>query len=72
MNFTLTRAQLEAKRAELSTQGVQLVGDSGEFTAHGVTVGYTYNEPTLNVEVKDHGAYPGFFVNHAIKGWFKA
>lgn len=71
MNFTLTRAQLEAKRAELAAKGVQLVGDSGEFTNRGVTVEFTYQEPTLNVEVKDSGPYPGFFVNHAIKGWFK-
>jgi len=71
MTFTLTRQQLEAKRSQLASQGVELTGDSGKIEKNGVTVQFTYGEPTLVVTVLDFGGHPSFFVNHAISGWFK-
>lgn len=71
MTFALTRQQLEAKRAELAAQGIQLEGDSGTVSKQGVTITFTYGEPSLIVTVTNYGGHPSFFVNHAVSSWFK-
>lgn len=70
MTFNLTRQQLEEKRAALAKEGVQLDGDSGTVTKEGVTITFTYGEPSLIVAVTNYGGHPSFFVNHAVKNWF--
>lgn len=70
MTFTLTRQQLESKRSELATKGVQIVGDSGNFSDKGVSIQYTYAEPTLIVTVLDFGGHAHFIVNHIVSDWF--
>jgi len=76
MTFTLTPDQFDACRAKLAAiQGVTIqsvAGDAGTVEAQGVVANFAYFAPTLTVTVVDYGGHPSFFVNHAIKGWFKA
>ncbi len=76
MTFTLTPDQFDACRAKLAAvQGVTIqavTGDAGTVEAQGVVAEFTYAAPTLTVTVTNYGGHPSFFVNHSIKGWFRA
>lgn len=62
MTFTLTRAELEARRAALAEQGFPLTGDNGIVAiADGMTARYEYIEPTLKVDIDG-----GNFITRAI------
>ena len=72
MTLTYSRTQLEAIRARLANEGVVLTGDSGTVCKEGVTIVFTYGEPSLIVTVTNYGGHPHFFVDHAVKAWFKS
>lgn len=67
MTFTLTRAQLEAKRAELAAKGIILVGDHGSIPApRGLTIEYEYIEPVLTVNAQGGSDFSIWAARHAL------
>jgi hypothetical protein len=50
--FTLTRDQLEQKRAEAKQQGFDIEGDKGDGDSKGVKFSYGYDGSTLRVVIK--------------------
>jgi hypothetical protein len=72
--FTLTRDQLEAKRAEAAQHGVVLEGDIGTTPEiQGVILNYAYNADTQTLTLTPV-KFPGWpmtgFVSNAIKELF--
>lgn len=51
MTITISRDNLEAKRSTLAEDGFKLVGDSGTLSGDGCTIGYSYVEPTLTINI---------------------
>lgn len=52
MTFTLTREQFEQKKQELAiSQGIVVIGDSSTLSHSGVTVMYSYNQPTSTLTI---------------------
>ena len=71
--FTLTRAQLEAKRTALAAQNVVLTGDSGQVSEDGVTLQFDYAEPSLRIDVLHKpGLLPEGILENKIKEWFSS
>lgn len=70
MTFTLTRDQFIAAKSRLFSG--DFTGDSGRVTFNGVTVEYSYNDPTLLINVLDYGGHFQFLVNSTIKDWFRS
>jgi hypothetical protein len=68
----LTSAQLEEMRKKLSGQGTKLVGDEGDISKFGVTLHFTYVEPTLNIDVTHKPFYiKDETVSNTVNNWFK-
>jgi hypothetical protein len=69
--FTLNRQQLEKIRIDLTNEGVQLVGDSGNIDKMGCKVKFEYVEPTLTVTVIHHPfLVSDGYVENKINTWF--
>lgn len=72
MNIPITPEQLEAKRASLAANGINIVGDSGEVKSHGCIVDYSYDGATLALTVK-HAPWPlsVYYVERHIETYFQ-
>ena len=72
MQFTLTRQQFDARRAQVAaTTGEALTGDTGTVAYKGVTLRYECDEPALTVTLlKKPLIVPTSHVEGQIKDWF--
>ncbi len=71
MQIKISRAQLDAKRAELKALGVDLTGDTGTVEHSGVKLSYSYNGDTLDIETVHKPFYvPASMVESQVTAWF--
>ena len=70
----LSRAEFEAARIKLQSQGITVSGDQGSVEGHKVGVNFFYNGVdtlTLTIEHKPW-IYPEAEVENEIRKWFKS